>query len=223
MHPSTEDLLTLRDGEPLGVAARAALDADSATAPEVERLRGMQRALCNLPELPAPDRAWERVLAAEQTTRARSAALRRWSASAAVAATVAIAAVVYVGGSSRPAVDYGAAVSGVTAPSATGASRTEPLSEPLVHPSFVSLVEESGRLDRELAQISYQRPMMMGATASTIAGLEDRVALIDEQLSYGTVRGGLQPTQQQVLWHQRVDLMNALVQVRYAQAERTGF
>ena len=88
--------------------------------------------------------------------------------------------------------------------------------------SYIQLVEESERLERMLADIPYQRPMMSGRTASTIVGLEDRIAFIDEQLTYGAA-SGLQMPEQRALWSERVDLMNALVYVRLGQAEPGGF
>jgi hypothetical protein len=86
---------------------------------------------------------------------------------------------------------------------------------PASHPE---LVQESARLDRALRRVPYQRPMMSAETATTIAGLEDRIALIDEQITYSNARGVPQP-QRVALWGERVDLMNALVHVRYAQAQ----
>ena len=92
----------------------------------------------------------------------------------------------------------------------------------VVSTSLVSLVQQSERLERTLAEIPYQRPLMSGRTASTIVGLEDRIAFIDQQLMYGTV-DGLKAPQRQALWSERVELMNALVHVRLAQAEPAGF
>jgi hypothetical protein len=63
---------------------------------------------------------------------------------------------------------------------------------------------------------------MSGSTAMTIAGLEDRIGMIDAQLTYSTARGVAQP-EREALWGERVELMNALVHVRFAQAEPTGF
>jgi hypothetical protein len=88
--------------------------------------------------------------------------------------------------------------------------------------SYPALVQESARLDRMLRRLSYQRPMMSGETATTIAGLEDRIALVDEQLTYSNAHGVPQP-ERTALWGERVELMNALVHVRYAQAQPTGF
>jgi hypothetical protein len=83
-------------------------------------------------------------------------------------------------------------------------------------------VEQSGRLDRLLAEMPAQRPLMTGATASTIAGLEDRIAFLDEQLAFGAA-GKLPVPQRVALWSDRVEVMNALVNVRYAEAQMNGF
>ena len=82
--------------------------------------------------------------------------------------------------------------------------------------------QESARLERLLAEIPYQRPMMTARTARTIVGLEDRIAYIDEQLTFGTAYD-MQIPAREALWGERVELMNALVHVRYAHAQRTGF
>ena len=58
--------------------------------------------------------------------------------------------------------------------------------------------------------------------AATIDGLEDRIALIDEQLMFARALG-LSTADRRVLYRQRVELMNALVQIRYAEARRFAF
>ena len=88
--------------------------------------------------------------------------------------------------------------------------------------TYTSLSSESARLERLLNEIRYQPRLMNAATATTIAGLQDQIALVDQQLMYSRVNG-LQATQAEALWQERVDLMNALLQVRFAQAQRIGF
>ena len=73
-----------------------------------------------------------------------------------------------------------------------------------------------------LGQLSYQRPLMSGATASTIVGLEDRIAFIDEQLTYSAARGLPQP-ERAALWGERVDLMNALCRCATDRHSRQAF
>jgi hypothetical protein len=86
-------------------------------------------------------------------------------------------------------------------------------------PPHAALIQESARLERMLAELPYQRLIMRAGTASTIAELEDRIYFIDGQLTIGAAQG-LEPPQQQALWRERVDVMNALVQMRFAQAQR---
>ena len=56
------------------------------------------------------------------------------------------------------------------------------------------------------------------STAGTVVGLEDRIALVDAQLSYAAARD-LAPPYREALWGERVELMNALVYVRFAQTQ----
>jgi hypothetical protein len=221
MHPSTEDLLSVRDGEPLDARMSEAIAADARYGNEVERLRRTQAALRNLEPLEAPPGAWERIAAVERETRYRSPRWLRRAAGAGVAAAVAATAVVYLGGPrDRSSADVATATTGAT--SAQQAFDVPLAGARVVPASYTELVAESARLERLLGQISYQRPLMSGATASTIAGLEDRIGVIDEQLTYSTARGLPEP-QREALWSERVDLMSALVHVRYAQAQPTGF
>ena len=47
---------------------------------------------------------------------------------------------------------------------------------------------------------------------------KDRIAYVDAQLSYAAARD-LAPPYRKALWGERVELMNALVQVRFAQTQ----
>jgi hypothetical protein len=80
------------------------------------------------------------------------------------------------------------------------------------------LMRFSWNLEAALAQLPAQRRLMSADTASTIAALETRIAVIDEQLTLGTA-AGIAPEIHQALWWNRVSALNALVQVRYAQSE----
>jgi hypothetical protein len=149
--------------------------------------------LRELPELSPPSGVWERVL---ETERARRATRRFWARTTAMAAVAAVVAV------------------GVTAyfvNTPEGASEADAT-------SYAELVAESARLEQLLAEMPAPRPLMAGSTASTIVGLEDRIALVDEQLSYAAAEKVASPYRQ-ALWGERVELMNALVYVRFAQAQ----
>jgi hypothetical protein len=222
MHPTTEDLLSVRDGEPLDASVSEAIADSAAHANEVERLRRMQSALQALPTLDPPAGAWKAIAAAERETRVRSTMVMRRVAGVGVAAAVAMVAILYLGSVARVPDDVVSTTTGNDAGGEAPIARELVLGGRVVPASYSALVQESARLDRVLGQLQYQRPVMTGATASTIAGLEDQIAFIDEQLTYGSARGLPQP-ERTALWGQRVELMNALVHVRYAQAEPAGF
>lgn len=216
MHPRTEDLLSVRDGEPLDAATRARWLADPDAAAEIERLRVTRRALEALPELTPPPGVWEAI---DARTRAASSPPRgrlvRWLTGVAIAASVAVAALLVIARAPAPL--------DLAPPTAIVGADPEPrpLLRPVIQPAYASLVEESVRLERMLAQLP-QRRVIRAGTASTIAGLEDRISFIDAQLTLGAARG-LPANHKQDLWRERVELMNALVHVRYAQAESGGF
>ncbi|HUQ52615.1 MAG TPA: hypothetical protein VM692_10360 [Gammaproteobacteria bacterium] len=147
--------------------------------------------LRELPELSPPADVWDRVLEAE---RARRGARRFWVRTAAMAAAAAVVAV------------------GVTAYFVNTPDAPQTDAAP-----YQALLDESARLEQLLAEMPAPRPLMAGSTASTIVGLENRIAFVDEQLSYAAADKSASPYRQ-ALWGERVELMNALVYVRFAQA-----
>ena len=219
MRPSTVDLLRIRDGEPVAADVRAVVDGDPELREELARLVAAQRALQALPELEPPSGMYERIrseIAAQQTRSVRSA--WQWPLRGAIAAGVAVAAVWLAGHMPETAVED------VVAPATIVADETQaPQVTPLLGtPAYASLVEESARLERALDEIPYRPRVVRASTAATIDGLEDRIALIDEQLMFARALG-LSTADRQVLYRQRVELMNALVQIRYAEARRFAF
>lgn len=212
MHPNTEDLLSVRDGEPLD-AARATACERPEHAPELDRLRRMRHALRALPELAPPPGVWQRAVDAELAS--RRSIWPRALAGIGVAAAVAAVAIFLLG-------DAGPAAGPEPLAVAPAAVWRAPALVQTPTPTYTSLVQESARLEQVLSQISYQRPLMTGGTASTIAGLEDRIAAIDELSTYGSTRG-LRPAEREALLSERVELLNALVHVRFAQSQKPGF
>jgi hypothetical protein len=159
--------------------------------------------LRELPELAPPPGVWERVLAVQ---RARTAAHRFRRRAAAAAAAVVAAGVCgyFVSATLEKPETVAVAVSGRDAlPEA---------------PSYASLVAESARLERLLTELPPPRPLLVGSTGGAIVGLEDRIAVVDTQLSYAAAQD-LAPLYREALWSERVELMNALVVVRYAQVQ----
>jgi hypothetical protein len=160
--------------------------------------------LRELPELAPPPGVFERALAAQ---RARIAARRlRYRAAAAVAATAFVGTLAYFATQDAP-----------PRPTLVVADRL-PETAQFEALSYAPLAAESARLERLLAELPAPRRVMMGSTASTIVGLEDRIAVVDAQLSYAAARDLASPYRE-VLWGERVELMNALVHVRFGQIE----
>lgn len=213
MQTRTEDLLSLRDGEPIDAALEARLLADPAAVQAVDALARRRQALAAMREEPPPEGARERVLAAMQAAAGnrRSGALRRLVVLA-TAASVAAAAVWLVLDRVAPA-DRG------TVPSVAGpapAADDEPM--PAAADAYFELVRESARLENLLVALPAQRDIMTAGTAGTIASLEDQIALIDARLTQAAAAGA-DADYRSALWRERVNVMSALVQVRYAQSQ----
>lgn len=215
MRPSTENLLSIRDGEPVAVEALVAVESLPAAQRELERLRQLQDALRSLPELKPPLDGWQRVLVLE---RERRLAPHRWlkalTATGAVAAAAAVLAVLVA---TAPPQGAGT-IASTRQPMLDEPDRREVAAAVAESPhEYLALVAESARLEQVLAAVPSPRPRMTVSMASTIVGIEDRIAFIDEQLTFGNARG-VQWPQREALWSERVDLMSALVQVRLAQS-----
>jgi hypothetical protein len=78
---------------------------------------------------------------------------------------------------------------------------------------------ENERLEQILAALP-ERHALRGSTAFTVAELEDRLALVDDRLSRIVLEPNA-PERAEMLWRERVGVMNSLVQVRYADAVGT--
>src|SRR5690606_10980847 len=92
MHPEIHQLIALRDDEPVDVLVAAHVRDCSRCTARVAELGLVQDALRDLPQLPAPDGAWERIIAqhALESVPPRSRTGVRIAASFAIAASVAI-------------------------------------------------------------------------------------------------------------------------------------
>ena len=77
-----------------------------------------------------------------------------------------------------------------------------------------SVRAQNARLEAMLAALPEAR-VMRGSTAFTVSQLEDRLAFVDDRLSRFTLEPNA-PEHAERLWRERVELMNSLVQVRYA-------
>ena len=216
MYPSTENLLKIRDGEPVDADAVAYVDAEPSARRELERLQRVQRELNELPDFSPPEDMWERVvIGVDGGTIKRSGQFWRWSLRTAIAASVAVLAIMLVG--RQPA---------IVDPLASGPANIVAESTPsnavenmLGTPSYASLVSESARLERALKEIPYQSGVMRAGTVSQIAAFEDEIAFVDHQLMYANPLG-LTARDRHALAQHRINLLNALVAMRYGQAQR---
>jgi hypothetical protein len=88
--------------------------------------------------------------------------------------------------------------------------------EALPAPATEAVRAENARLEQLLATLP-ERRIMRGSTAFTVAELEDRLAMLDDRLTRVTLEPNA-PERSERLWRQRAEVMNSLVQVRYADA-----
>ena len=160
--------------------------------------------LGELPDLAPPPGVWERVLEGVGARAAARRFRRRCAMAAAVVVAVAAVPLTYV------------ATRGTPPPMLTIAA-LNPTRVTWDETSYAPLIVESARLERLLAEMPAPR-VVVGSTAGTIAGLEDRIAYVDAQLSYAAARDLALPYRR-ALWDERVELMNALVYVRLAQMQ----
>jgi hypothetical protein len=84
-----------------------------------------------------------------------------------------------------------------------------------------ALMVRSQLLERNLRALPSEPRVMRAATAATISELQDRIAGIDRALNDPHAK--LNSSEEEIFWRERVRLMDSLVQVRYAQAQRVSF
>lgn len=209
MHASIEQLIALRDEEPVAAEVQQHVRGCQQCAAALNGLLAARERMQSLPDLVPPADAWRRIVAASE----RSSRRRRWlpvAAGLAMAASV-VGIVVYLGPHAvRPAGD------------ATLAAVTPSGGQPV---DINQLMAQSRYLERAVYELGGQSDSsaMSAGTASTIAALEDRIALIDYEI--GTAgQASHAPAGDHVkqLWQQRVDLLQSLAAVRYAQTADTG-
>ena len=88
MFPSTENLLKIRDGEPIDADALAYVEADPSARAELHRLRETRRALNDLPTIEPPSGSWDKIVAAVDLDTSRTPSPDwRWPLRAAIAAS----------------------------------------------------------------------------------------------------------------------------------------
>ncbi len=194
-HCTLEELLALRDGEATA-AARRHVEECSGCRAEVERLHQVAAALKALPAARPPRDRWPEVRAIAAGARRR----RRW---------------ITAGWASLAAAAGVAAILGVRAVRSSGGQMAAQ------RVNLDSLVAVSQQLEEALRTLDPTSRVLSGRAASTIAQLEDGIALLDAQLADAQHRSASQDELLR-LWQQRVQLMNQLVNVHVTRAAYVG-
>ena len=208
MHPRIDQLLSWRDGAPVDVATREHAEQCATCAAAVRRLTERQRSLQELPQFEAPDIEYARILARAQEVKSPVDSHRnRWRAIAA-AAIVAVVAAEFI-------VDREPKLSSQQADA--NVADAVPLRHELGDASVARLVEQSRELDQLLQKLPPRPEVQRVSMAGTVDRIEQRVQWLDVQLS-SVPAGAADDSVSHRLWRERVDLMDSLVAMRYAES-----
>ena len=208
MHASIDHLLSLRDGEPVDAATAAHVEQCQRCSAELRKLRETRAKLQSLPQLDAPTSFQE-----IQRAMARPVVAPRRAITARLVAGLAFITLTTI---------FFVALRDETAPIV--AERIEPQvaepaeqAMPLIETARLpELVAQSRRLEDLLQQLPERPRIERVSTAAMIDTIEDRIQWLDFQLS-DAPDSGLNEQQTQRLWRERVELMDSLVKVRYAE------
>jgi hypothetical protein len=208
MHASFEQLLNLRDGRDTGDGVAAHVCSCPECHATLDRLNIVTVALRKLqPRFEAPDR-WNAIVATASGSATEVSAPRSrpgWLLPAASAALVVVAVLLTFGDRGSPT------------PTAEEQSMTVP---PTASREY--WLAESQRLESLLASLPAEPRVTRAQTELTVADLEDRLQWVDYRLNLAS-EAGLAGREADLLWRERVDLLNSLVAVRYAQTRTVAF
>ena len=173
-----------------------------------------EKGLRNLGDTMPPRVVWERIREQAEAegllVQAAGRKNRTWFTGAGMAAAALIAAVMLPGLLNPPTETF--PVVPTELPSNTN---TTPLT------TLQTLMVQSRQLESDLRSLPDEPTVMRAGTMATISNLEDRIAAIDYQLNDPEVQMTLED--RELFWRERVRLMNSLLQLRYAQAQRAAF
>lgn len=220
MHAHIHHLLSIRDGEPVDVEVVRHVEQCSTCASDAARLQLAQRNLRSLPAIDPPPAAWSGIQGRLQerpvAARMRIAAQMNWGLIAGLVGAAVLVVVISVGViDSHQQLEI--AATAVPAPPVPAA-----VVPPAPVPTVDQLVAQSRQLDGLLQDLPQRPSVERVATAATLDSIEERIQWLDVQLSFAST-ADLNETQAQRLWSERVDLMDSLVKVRYAEAGSLRF
>lgn len=207
MHARIDELLSMRDGDPVAANVAAHMESCPACASQLARLKQVQLRMQSLVSFDPPALAWERIAAGVHLQPEQPR--RRLAIAAAAAVSVLAVAIGFATRDEAPR-------------SADGSVAAASKSAPAVAAPLDQLVAQSRELDEMLRYLPQRPSVERVAMAGTIDTLEQRIQWLDAQLSYAPDTG-LNEAQAYRLWRERVDLMDSLVKVRYAESGHLAF
>ena len=180
----------------------------------VDERDSLLRELNELPDTMPPRIVWNRIREqAEAEGLLRTTVAQRpstWFGGLAIAATVVMAVIL---------------VPRLTPTPELSPSMTEPQltaqEKPLGITALQALMVQSQQLESDLRALPDEPKVMRASTVANIADIENTIAAIDFQLNDSAVE--MTTEVRELFWRERVRLMKSLVQLRYAQAQRTSF
>ncbi len=210
MHANTEQLLNLRDGEPMAPAIRSHVEGCDVCRSRLHDLRQVRVLLRGLPVVKPPRDLWGTVAVASLQRPATRGF--HWGSGLAIAASFVLGLALLLRMGSDDTDPAEAPLE--TTPAATVASVVKSGNGV----SLPTLQARSRKLEALRAAMPRESEVQRAGTAMTIAELEDRIALVDVRLHAADALG-LTEAQRHALWKERVNLMQSLVQVEYARLQ----
>ena len=202
MHARLDQLLSLRDGAPVDAELLTHLQQCAVCQAESSRLAQTRERLQALPAIDPPRDFWPDIDA-----RAAVAPRRHVGYGAGIAAAVAVLAVLGYLGQRTDVTSQQTANVETESVIVAGASSQE----------LERLIAQSRELEAVLAYLPERPQVERVSTSATVDSIEQRIQWLDYQLANGS-DAGLDQRQAQRLWSERVDLMDSLVKVRYAES-----
>jgi len=202
MHARLEELISLRDRQPVDAATASHVASCAPCAAEIRRLSVLRADMTQLPDLAPPD-LWP-LIEARLGAASGSAPRGRWMQ---LSAAGSIAALVLALAASLPQLRVADPVQ------SGGASAPVPLE---------TLVARSQRLESTLRQLPQRPAVEVAANSVAIDALQSRIQHLDMELASDAAVES-DPDRAQELWSQRVSLLNSLIGVRYAEAVHAGY
>jgi len=210
MHARIDDLLSLRDGEPIDAVTATHVEQCPSCSAQLRKLQQMQVQLQSLPQMDAPV-SFEQIQCRVQqpVVPTRRAISTRWVAAFAL---MTLSMIVLVAVRDDP----GRSLAG-------GDPAIEPATpvQRVVAPVQVrDLVAQSRQLEHLLQKLPERPRIERVSTTATLDTIEQRIQWLDFRLSEPP-DNGFSEEQARRLWRERVVLMDSLVKVRSAEGGTT--